>query len=143
MADALLLLAVSFVGQIVWILSPEAMAILYGRQISPPLVGLLCATGQLPMHLLLYAGGARILPRLPFMARTIERTRTRLSASARPYLATTFVSAIIGLPPIVAMTALAAGFGIGPRRLLAVTYAGRLIRFTTLAAGGASLVALL
>jgi len=138
---ALSLILVSFVGSVFWFVSAEGAAVLYGSQgWNPVVVGLLCASGQGAMHLLLYLGGERLIRRSAWLTRQVARTRERYQAHLDThYLALSLLGALAGIPPLVAMSLLAAGFGLKISRYLPVLLAGRLARFALLSAFGESL----
>ena len=51
-------------------------------------------------------------------------------------MAVTAMAAMLGVPPVIAMCAMAAAFDVRLTRLLPVVVAGRVLRFTALASGG-------
>ncbi len=114
-------------------------AIYYGAELGwhPLAVGAVVAAGQGPMYVLLYLGGDRWILRWKRLARMVERTRTRHAAHLeRNYMAVTAMAAMLGVPPVIAMCAMAAAFDVRLTRLLPVVVAGRVLRFTALASGG-------
>lgn len=133
------LVGISFVGTVFWIVNAEASAIYYGSALgfAPLLVGLACASGQTAMYVVLYAGGER-LTRWHWYGSRIERVRERWRPQLeRWFLPCAGLAAVLGFPPALAMPALAPGFAVSLVRVLPVLFAGRLLRFTGLAAAGA------
>jgi membrane protein YqaA with SNARE-associated domain len=142
--QSLSLLGVAFVGTVFWVVSPEAAAIYYGAELgwNPLLVGATIAVGQIGMYAILYHGGEVMVQRWRWLHGKVMATRTRfLHHMERNYLILAGVGSTTGIPPIVALMALASGFGIPARAMLPVTIVGRTIRFTTLAAAGELLLA--
>jgi hypothetical protein len=142
MVELLGLAAIAAVGQIAWFVSAEAASILYVRQLGwhPVAVGAVCAGSQVAVHALLYAGGTGLVSRWGRLHRAVERTRERFRSHLEErYLAFSFLAAVVGIPPVMAMAALAGGFGVPARRLLPVTGAGRMVRFTAIAFAGVGL----
>ena len=120
--------------------SPEVSAVYYGAELGwhPLAVGAVVAAGQGPMYVLLYLGGERWVLRWKRLARMVARTRDRHAAHLeRNYMALTAVAAMLGVPPVIAMCAMAAAFDVRLARLLPVVVACRVLRFTLLASGGA------
>lgn len=136
MMEGLALLAISFVGSTLWVFNAEATAAVYGAQMDwPPLaVGVVAATGQACAYVLFYLGGDALVERWGWLHDKVARTRRRFRDHLeRRYLILTGVSALVGLPPVVAVAALAPGFGIPLHHLLAVAFTLRVVRFSTLA----------
>jgi membrane protein YqaA with SNARE-associated domain len=133
------LLGISFVGSVVWLLNAEATAAYYGADMGwhPVAVGLTCATGQVVMYVILYFGGAKLVERWRWLAAKVQRAEERYGDRLhKAYVPTTLVAALFGIPPVLAMVSLAAGFHIRLRTIVAVTFVGRFVRFTFLAAVG-------
>lgn len=136
----LALLGISFVGSVIWVVNTEASAIYYGGELgySPWLVGAVCAVGQCTAYVFFYYGGEKLIGRWRWLAGKVAKVRARFDPArvGKGYLITTFVAAIVGLPPAVGMVALASGFGVQLRALLPIAFVGRYIRFTVLAFAG-------
>ena len=138
-AQALTLFGIGAVGTVFWVVSPEVSAVYYGKELGWPslAVGGLIATAQAPVYLGIFLGGDRLVGRWRWLATKVERTRTRFERHLHSrYLGLTLVAAILGVPPVLAMCALAGPFGVKARHLMPVVVFGRLIRFTTLAGTG-------
>jgi membrane protein YqaA with SNARE-associated domain len=139
LVEALALLGIAFVGSVFWLVSPEASSVYYGAKLGwhPLAVGALVAAGQAPMYVMLYYGGERWAMRWKWLARVVARTRRRYQARMeRSYMVLTAVGAVTGLPPVIAMCALASAFDIRFARLFPVVVLCRVLRFTVLASGG-------
>jgi membrane protein YqaA with SNARE-associated domain len=133
------LIALSFVGSVVWLVNTEGTAIVYGSQHGwhPLVVGVCCAIGQLGMHSLLYLGGERLLRRWRWLREREARVRARWGERLeRRYLYLTGVAALTGVPPMIVLSCLAGGFGVPLRHYVAVVFPLRIVRFTVLAAVG-------
>lgn len=138
MLALLSLLAISFVGSVLWIVSTEVTASIYGGNGWNPLaVGAVCSLGQNAMYVILYFFGRRLIKKWAWLGRQVGRAyslwRPQLE---KAYLGTTFVGSLLGVPPVVAMVSLASGFGFRLQMILAMTLPGRFIRFTVLAWAG-------
>lgn len=137
--ESLTLAGIAFVGTTLWVVSPEVSSVFYGSSLGwPPLaVGVVCAVGQGPAYGIYYVGGARLVARWRWLGVKVSRTRDRLGDRLeRHYLLLTALASLTGMPPVIAMCALGAGFGVRPWALFPVVVTGRLIRFSLLAAGG-------
>ena len=137
--ESLSLIAISFVGTVVWVLSPEATAVIYGSQGRLPavVVGALCATGQGLMVVLLYYMGAQLCERWTWLKHKVEKTRQRFGARLNQhFLLLSLPAGIFGIPPMLAMAAMAHGFRVRLVPFLAIAAGGRFLRFTVLAASG-------
>ncbi len=128
MSEALALWAISLVGSTVWLVSAEATSAVYGGRLGwhPLAVGLIAALGQSTAYVLFYYGGDALIARWTWLHDKVTRTRRR-------FLVLTGVSALVGIPPVVAVAALAPGFGIPLSHLISVAFTLRVVRFTTLA----------
>ena len=138
------LVAVGLVGTVFWVVSPEAAAVLYGAELgwSPPLVGLVIGISQSVMYALIHGSGGLLVRRWAWLGRKVEATRTRFQAGLeRNYLLLSLSGSITGVPPIIALSVLASGFGVPRRHFVPVTTLGRVIRFTVIAAAGSALLA--
>tara|TARA_B100000579_G_scaffold281547_1_gene233096 strand:- start:404 stop:907 length:504 start_codon:yes stop_codon:yes gene_type:complete len=137
--EALSLVGICFIGTIVWVFSPEATAVLYGSQERMPalVVGALCTLGQCSMFALLYFLGGELTERWSWMKKNVDKTKTRFADQLERSFLTMSVSAgVIGIPPAIAISALAKGFGLRLLPFLSCIAIGRFGRFTLLAAGG-------
>lgn len=141
--EILTILGLSFVGAVFWVLSTEGLAMYYGALgWHPALVGLLCSIGQNANYVVLYFGGKTLIERWTWLREKVGIVEDRYHSWLRQgYLITTFIASLVGLPPVVAMVALAPGFHIRLPVLLTVTLVGRFIRFTVLALSGEALLA--
>jgi len=137
--ESLTLAGIAFVGSTLWVVSPELSSVYYGSNLGwhPLAVGAICAVGQGPAYAIYYVGGAGLVARWRWLGAKVERTRARLGRRLeRHYLLLTALASLTGMPPVIAMCALGAGFGVRPRALFPVVLAGRFVRFSLLAAGG-------
>ena len=134
---------IGFIGIVIPVLSPEVSAVLAGRGgMHPVEVGLATSFGQCCMYLVLFLAGGKIVPKLKWLARQVERTRTRFEKHLeKAYLGTAVVAAFIGVPPLAALFVLARSFDVGFVRLVIIAFAFRAMRFGVLAAGGLGLFA--
>lgn len=141
--DVLLLLPIGFVGSVLWIVSTEGSAMYYGSEgYHPLLVGVLAALGQALMYLVLFHGGEKLVGRWRWLADKVQLLRDRYQERLETgYLTLTGISSIIGLPPHVALMALGKAFGMRFWVLWPLSLAGRIVRFTVLAAAGDEIVA--
>ncbi len=129
---------VGFASPVVWLLNAEALAILAGLVGARPwpAVGLTLACGQIACLSLLFYGGEGLCRRVAPLRRHLERFRAdprrleRTRAGATWALVT---AALFGLPPLMAMAALAPGLGLRYRTFFGVAFGGRLLRFCLLA----------
>jgi membrane protein YqaA with SNARE-associated domain len=138
------LLFLSFAGGIVWVFNVEAAAMLYGAAggWNPVLVGVTCALGQSLAYTLLFFAGDRLLRRWGWGRRQVERALARYGERlAHSFLALTVPAALVGLPPMTGMAALAGGFRVRFAPLIGIALTLRTVRFVVLAAAGAQIVA--
>lgn len=137
--EVLGLFGICLVGTLVPLVSPEASAVLYGKELGwPPLaVGVVSAAGQSVVYLVMYVAGERVLAKWKKLAAVVDRTRLRYHTHMRRRFGlVSFLAATVGLPPAIAMAALAPGFGISLHLVLSILFVGRVLRFGLLAAGG-------
>lgn len=137
------LLAFSFAGGIVWIFNVESAAVLYGGKSAwhPLAVGLTCAAGQTLAYTFLFYCGDWLYAHWRWAGRKIERTRLKYGERlSKSFLTLTAPAALVGLPPMTAMAALAGSFQVRPLPLLAIAFSLRVVRFTLLAAVGQPLL---
>lgn len=133
------LLAFSFAGGIVWVFNVESAAVVYGNQGGwhPLVVGLTCAAGQTLAYTFLFHCGDWLYARWRWAGRQVEKTRKKYGDRlSKSFLTFTAPAALIGLPPMTAMAALAGGFQVRLLPLIAIAFSLRLVRFTILAALG-------
>lgn len=133
------LFGICIVGTLLPLVSPEASAVLYGKELGwPPLaVGVVGAAGQCVVYLVLYVAGERLLAKWKKLGAMVERTRLRYHTHLRRRFGlVSLLAATIGLPPAVSVAALAPGLGISLHLVLSILFAGRVFRLGVLAAGG-------
>lgn len=140
--EALLLIGIGFVGTLFWPVSTEAAAVVSGsRGMSPVWVGVLCGLGQGIVHILLYLGGEGLVLRWAWLGRAVTRTRERFGGHLeRNFLVLAAVGAVLGIPPVIALSLMAYGLGVRMTHHLPIVFLGRMVRFTILAAGGGALL---
>jgi membrane protein YqaA with SNARE-associated domain len=137
--DGVLLVAVSFVGTVIWPLSPDAALLVYVAAGDHPVLeaALLATAGQTAMFLLLYRLGDRLRARWPWLDRRCQQVRmrwgARLQASTRPLAC---ASGLVGLPPSVPTVLLAAALGLPARTTLSLLITCRAAWFVGLALAG-------
>ena len=132
-------LAYSFCGGIVWIFNVEAMAIAMGTRAGwhPLTVGLACAGGQSLAYIFLYYCSHWLLRRWRWFSRGVDRMLDRWGDRfKRSFLLLTAPAALIGLPPMTGMAAVARSFKVRLLPLIAIAFFLRLLRFTLLASTG-------
>jgi membrane protein YqaA with SNARE-associated domain len=137
----LTLVAIGFVGTVFWPANPETATLICVAEHLLPLAvaGLATTIGQTAAVLVLYLFGDRLRRRWGGFDRWCTRMRTRHAkrlASGRVALAIT--SCLLGLPPVSITAALAAGLDMPLWTFVPIVFAGRMVRFTTLAALGAA-----
>jgi hypothetical protein len=135
--DALALIAIGFLGTVVWVFSPEAAAALYATQRSwhPLLIGLLVATGQALAHIILFFAGDLLRRRWRWFDRKCERVRARHGRLLQKGLVPLgCASGLLGIPPSSVTATLAPGLGLRARVLLPLMFAMRIIRLSVIAA---------
>ena len=120
------------------------MAIYYGGTLgwNPLLVGASLALGQNLTYILVYLGGDALVNRWQWLKTKVVKARAKIKGNMeRGFLATAAIAGIIGIPPALAMPALAPSFKVSCAKVIAVTFTTRFIRFTLLAIFGESLFA--
>ena len=130
------------VGAVFWVFKVETMAVYYGGTLgwNPALVGARLALGQNMTYVIVYLGGDALLTRWKWLSDKVTRARDNVKGDMkRGFLATAAIAGLIGLPPALAMPALAPSFKVSCPALIAVTFTTRFIRFTLLASFGESL----
>ncbi len=141
--DGLLQLAVlagiGFVGPIFWPLNPELAVTAYGAHAGGRALaaGLACATGQCALYAVLYVFAGWVLVRFERLARPAERLRARIGERRALFVPLTAAAALVGIPPAIAVPLVAPGLGARPVPVFGVLWAGRVVRYTLLAALGA------
>lgn len=137
------IVGLAVIGSVFWVLSTEAMAILYGSQgWNPFYVGALCSLGQNIAYVGIYYGGEQLLGRWKALGRQVHALRRKLGHGARRgFLITTVFGHVSGFPPAPATVALAPGFSVRPLTLFPLTFMARWVRFTVLAFAGEPLLA--
>lgn len=132
------LILVGIVGSVFWVVNTETMAMYAGTQgMNPLLVGGLCSCGQNIVYIALYIGGDWLIKRWQWLRIKVAFLSDKLSASSsKTFLAMTAMAAVLGVPPIVGMVALAPAFRIPLLHVLAITLPCRAVRFSILAAFG-------
>jgi membrane protein YqaA with SNARE-associated domain len=134
-ADAALLMLVSFVGTVIWPVSPDAAVLVYVAGGDRPVLeaALLATAGQTVMFVLLFRLGHRLRARWRWLDRRCEKVRARwgarLQASTAPVAG---ASGLLGLPPSVPTVLLAAALGLSLRATLPVMIACRTAWFVGL-----------
>ncbi|QZY29974.1 hypothetical protein [Nocardioides coralli] len=135
----LAVLAVSFAGALVPLINTEAFLTWVATQERGTLVGaaLVAAVGQVSGKLVWYVAGLRTV-QSGWVHRKLaksggERTLARWQARTheRPWVAggLLFVAAFVGLPPYLAVAAVAGPLGIGVRLFVLTGLVGRFLRF--------------
>jgi membrane protein YqaA with SNARE-associated domain len=137
------LLLLSFAGGIVWLFNVETAAMVYGATsgFGPVAVGLTCALGQTLAYAFLFFAGDRLLRRWGWARRRVERMRARYDVRLRRgFLGLTAPAALVGMPPMTGMAALAGGFRVPLAPFVAIALTLRSVRFVVLAVAGAQIV---
>jgi len=138
------LLCLSFAGGIIWLFNVEAAAMVYGAAGAhhPVVVGITCALGQSLAYTFLFFAGEWLMRHWRWGRRQVERTEQRYGDRLRRgFLAFTVPAALVGLPPMTGMAALAGGFHVRYVALIAIALPLRTVRFVALAAAGTQIVA--
>jgi len=137
------LLAFSFAGGIIWAFNVETAAMVCGARSGwhPLLVGFACAGGQSAAYVFLFFGGDWLLGRWCWGRRQVERTRARYGSRLESsFLIFTVPAALLGIPPMTGMAALAGGFKVRLVPMISIAFSLRLVRFTILASAGMQLM---
>ena len=107
---------------------------------NPFVVGIVCATSQLVVHVLLYHFGEWLVSRWVWLQRSAQKTRKRFERHlAEGYLSLSGFGAFVGTPPLIAMIVLAPSFSVRMTPLIVIAFIGRTARFTLIAYAGGSL----
>jgi len=134
----LVMLAIGLVSPVVWLFNAEVVAVWAGLVATrpwPPVVFLLAA-GQAVTFSLLFLGGDQLARRFGWLRRRVERFQSdaaRLERFRRGSLWWLLAAAIIGIPPLVALSAIAPSLGVRFRTFALVALGGRTVRFFLLA----------
>lgn len=137
------LYGISFVGGVFWIANAETTAALYAAKLgwNPFAVATICTAGQMSVYGLLFRTGGWLVPKWRWLARQVERTKTKHGHRLENgYLATTAFAAGLGVPPMSAMAVLASGFQVSLRHFLLLAGTLRFARFLAFAVAGQSLL---
>jgi len=118
-------------------LNAEVIVLSFAAIASSPLdlaiLALTATAGQVTGKGLMYWTGRRAAAiDAPGIAALIDRWRTRVERHAMHPFVWVFVSAVVGVPPLYAITILAGAARLSFGRFLVVTWAGRLIHFGVL-----------
>ena len=135
----LALFALSFVSALIPLVNAEAMLAWAATQDSAPLVvvAALAAVGQVMGKLLWYYAGMRTV-RIGWMQRKLAKGRhqdrlARWQAATRDrplaVAGLVFAAAFVGLPPYLAVAAVAGVLGVGVRLFVVIGLVGRFLRF--------------
>ncbi len=137
------LLLLSIAGGVIWLFNVEAAAILYGSNgFNPALVGVTCALGQSIAYTILYFGGDWLLRRWGWWRRRLEQMRARFHDRLhKGFLGATATAALLGIPPMTGMAAIAGSFEVRYPPLIAIALPLRTVRFIVLAAAGSRIAA--
>lgn len=133
------LFGICVVGTLFPLVSPEASAVLYGKELGwhPLAVGMVGGAGQCLIYFLLYLAGGKLFSKWERLSKLVANTRARYHTHlSRRFSWMALLAAIIGLPPAVAIAALAPGFGISMVPVMLILFGGRTVRLSLLAAGG-------
>ena len=144
LTEAASLFGLAFVAAIAGILPLWATCIYYTARLgwSPALVGTVAATGQCAGYVVLYTAGTSLMRVWPRLARKVEAAReTTLARMNSGFLPTTLCAAVLGVPPMLAIAAIAPAFEVGLIPLVGVAFPGRFIRFAVAAGAGGTLTA--
>jgi membrane protein YqaA with SNARE-associated domain len=137
------LLAFSFAGGIVWVFSVETAAVVMGASgdYHPLVVGLVCAGGQSLAYTFLFFAGDWLFTRWKWAGKQVDRTEQRWGEKlGKGFLLLTIPAALVGLPPMTGMAALAGGFRVRFLSLICIAFSFRLVRFVVLASVGVELM---
>lgn len=138
------LLLYSFAGGIVWLFNVEAAATVCGAsgEHHPLLVGLTCALGQSLAYTFLFFAGEGLLRRWGWGRRLVQRTLDRYGEKLeRGFLRFTVPAALVGLPPMTGMAAIAGGFKVRFVPMISIALTLRFVRFVVLAVAGTQIFA--
>jgi membrane protein YqaA with SNARE-associated domain len=142
--ELLLLFGTAAAASVFWFIPVWATCALYSSQLGwPPwLVGLVAASAQCVGYSGLYAAGDRLAGAWPGFAKRVESARLRWSGRLdHAYLPSTVLGGLTGVPPMVALAALAPAFEVPLAPFLGCVFVGRVVRFTLFAGAGQGLMA--
>lgn len=117
---------------------PEATTLLYTKELgwSWPLVGFIAGLAQTAAYAVVFVGGQWML-RWAFLRRQVERVRLKFDRHLRQhFLLVTASSGFAGIPPGLALSAIAAAFHVPFGRYVLVLLAGRVLRMSAVAFAG-------
>ena len=131
-----------FAGGIVWLFNAEGACVLAagsGRW-SPVTVGVVCTLGQTAAYTFLYFGGGWLRDHWRWWRRQLERAEAKWGhVLQRGAVALTAPAALLGVPPMTAMAALAGSFKVRFLWVLVFALTFRSVRFQLLAHAGVEL----
>jgi hypothetical protein len=113
----------------------EALGVAYVRRFhwNVFVVSALMATGQCISFSLLYWFGEIAVKHWRWFGKSVARVRQRYEYHLeRRFLAVSLLGAATGIPPAMALSALANGFGVPYRHLMPILYPTRIVRFVVL-----------
>ena len=135
------LAAITFIGTVFWVASPEAATALAGAQHrwSLLVIGLAAAGGQSVALVGLYFFGSQLRRRWPWFDRQCARVRSRsaLGNSQRYATGAVVTAGLLGFPPVSVTATLLSGVAPRPLPLLPLMLLLRLVRFIALGWAGA------
>lgn len=134
----LAILAVGLVSPVIWLFNAEVVAVWAGLVATRPWlpVALTLAVGQAATFSLLFVGGEQLAQRIGPLRRSVERFRcdpARVERFRRSAVWWLLAAAVVGLPPLVATSAIAPALGVRFRTFALVALLGRTLRFIVLA----------
>ena len=138
------LFGIAFVSGVFWVCNAETTSAYYVAELgwNPVTVAVVCTAGQATLYALLFKGGGWLTLRWGWLGRLVVRIRASHGARLeKRYLTTSVLAALVGVPPLAAMAALAEGFTVNIYRFLAVATGVRFLRFLGFALAGAQLSA--
>lgn len=141
--ELLTLFFISVVGTIFWLLNAELSAAIYVTQLgySPIVVGAVCGLGQGTTYSLLYFFGEKLAEHWKGFRVQLQKTTKRFgNRLMRTFPVFGLVGGMIGLPPAMALAALASGLGVSYRASIPAIIAGRLVRFMCIGFGAETLL---
>jgi membrane protein YqaA with SNARE-associated domain len=134
--ETAVLLAVAFVGTVIWPLNPDAALAYYvGSRGHSPVLGVLVAlVGQIALLWPLFHLGHHVRVRWAWLDRQCHKVEARWGAKLLTEgLVVAATSGAFGIPPSVPTVLLAAALGLPARRILPVLFFARLLWFSALA----------
>ena len=140
--EFLSLLVFSFAGGIIWLFNEEAAAIAASSAGVLPAwaVALACASGQTLAYVFLFFCGHWLLSRWRWFQRQVDKMMARWGERlGRSFLLLTAPAALVGIPPMTGMAAVARSFNVRLLPLVAIAFSLRLVRLMVLAGAGTQL----